>query len=125
DKLSDGVTFVTGVASAVAASSYASSTLLIVTYDESGGYYDHIAPPATSSVDNQPYGPRIPMMAIGPFAKKNYVSHVQMEHGSLVKFIEWNWLGKQTGQLDTRDKVVNNIGDMLDATATGTQVPAN
>ncbi len=124
-KLSDGVTFVTGIASAIAASSYASSTLLIVTYDESGGYFDHIKPPANSAVDSQPYGPRIPMMAVGPFVKKNYVSHVQMEHGSLVKFIEWNWLGQQTGQLNTRDKTVNNIGDMLDATATGTAVPAN
>ena len=125
DKLSDGVTFVTGIVSAVAASSYASSTLVILTYDESGGYWDHIKPPDTSTVDNQPYGPRIPTMAIGPFAKKNYVSHVQMEHASLVKFIEWNWLGKQTGQLNTRDKVVNNIGDLLDPAATGTQVPAN
>jgi phospholipase C len=64
-------------------------------------------------------------MAIGAFAKKNYVSHVPMEHGSLVKFIEWNWLGQKTGQLNTRDKVVNNIGDMLDPTVTGTTVPSN
>ena len=125
DKLSDGVAFVTGVASALAASSYAASTLLVVTYDESGGYWDHVAPPPTSTVDNQPYGPRIPTLVIGPFAKKNYVSHVQMEHASLVKFIEWNWLGKQTGQLNTRDKTANNIGDLLDPTATGTQVPSN
>jgi phospholipase C len=125
DKLSDGIGFITSVASAIAASSYASSTLLIVTYDESGGYFDHVAPPANSAVDNQPYGPRIPTMAIGPFAKKNYVSHVPMEHGSLVKFIEWNWLGQQTGQLGTRDKVVNNIGDLLDPTATGATVPSN
>lgn len=124
-KLSDGVAFVTGIASALAASSYASSTLLVLTYDESGGYYDHISPPATSAVDHQPYGPRIPTMAIGTFAKKNYVSHVPMEHASLVKFIEWNWLGQTTGQLNTRDKVVNNIGDLLDPAKTGTPVPSN
>jgi hypothetical protein len=48
-----------------------------------------------------------------------------MEHSSIVKFIEWNWLGKKTGQLGTRDTVVNNIGDMLDPAQTGTTVPAN
>ncbi|MEO7112710.1 MAG: alkaline phosphatase family protein, partial [Polyangiaceae bacterium] len=124
-KLSDGVKFVTDLVTQIEASSYADSTLVIVTYDESGGYFDHVKPPANSAVDNQPYGPRIPTMAIGAFVKKNYVSHVPMEHGSLVKFIEWNWLGEQTGQLNTRDKTVNNIGDLLDPTATGTTVPSN
>ena len=59
----------------------------------------------------------------GPFAKKNFVSHVVMEHSSFVKFIEWNFLGGTTGQLGTRDTVVNNIGDLLDPTAVGATVP--
>ena len=125
DKLSDGVKFVTDTVAAVAASKYAADTLVILTYDESGGYFDHIAPPAKSAVDNQPYGPRIPTMAIGTFAKTNFVSHVPLEHASLVKFIEWNWLGQQTGQLSTRDKVVANIGSLLDPAKTGTAVPEN
>jgi phospholipase C len=124
-KLSDGVTFVNDLVTEIEGSAYAASTLVVVTYDESGGYFDHVKPPANSTVDNQPYGPRIPTLAIGPFVKKNYVSHVQMEHGSLVKFIEWNWLGQQTGQLGTRDKTVNNIGDLLDPATTGTTVPSN
>jgi phospholipase C len=124
-KLSDGVKFVNDLVTQIEASSYADSTLVIVTYDESGGYFDHVKPPANSAVDNQPYGPRIPTMAIGAFVKKNYVSHVPMEHGSLVKFIEWNWLGQQTGQLNTRDKTVNNIGDLLDPATTGATVPSN
>ena len=37
-----------------------------------------------------------------------------MEHSSIVKFIEWNWLGHKTGQLGTRDAHVNNLGSMLD-----------
>ncbi len=120
-----GVTFVKSVIDAVAASSLAPSTLVIFTYDEGGGFYDHVAPPATSSVDNQPYGTRVPMLAIGPFAKKNYVSHVTMEHSSVVRFIEWNWLGGATGQLMGRDATVNNIGDLLDPAMTGTTVPSN
>jgi phospholipase C len=120
-----GVKFVKDTIDAVAASPVAASTLVIFTYDEGGGFFDHVAPPATSSVDNQPYGTRVPTLAIGPFAKKNYVSHVTMEHSSVVKFIEWNWLGGTTGQLMGRDATVNNIGDLLDATKTGTTVPTN
>jgi phospholipase C len=66
----------------------------------------------------------VPLLAIGPFAKKGAVSHVTMEHSSIVKFIEWNWLGA-TGQLGARDAVVNDIGSLLDPAATGTPVPAN
>jgi phospholipase C len=123
--ISDGVKFVKGVVDAVAASSLASSTLVIVTYDEGGGFYDHVAPPATNAVDGKPYGTRVPFIAVGAFAKKNYVSHVTMEHSSIVKFIEWNWLGGATGQLMTRDATVNNIGDVLDPAKTGATVPSN
>ena len=123
--ISAGVTFVKGVVDAVAASSVAASTLVIVTYDEGGGFFDHVAPPADSTVDHQAYGTRVPTLAIGAFAKKNYVSHVTMEHSSVVKFIEWNWLGGTTGQLMGRDGVVNNLGDLLDPAKTGTTVPTN
>jgi phospholipase C len=122
DTLTDGVAWVTSVVSAIQASSVADETLVLVTYDEGGGYYDHVTPPATNPADNQPYGTRVPLMAIGPFAKKNYVSHIVMEHSSIVKFIEYNWLGA-TGQLGTRDTNVNDIGDLLDPTATGATVP--
>jgi phospholipase C len=123
--LSAGVARVTQIISAIEGSAYASDTLVILTYDEGGGYFDHVAPPAESTVDSQPYGTRIPMMALGPFAQRNYVSHVTMEHSSLVKFIEWNWLGGTTGQLGTRDAVVANIGSVLDPTKTGVTVPSN
>ena len=100
-------------------------TLVLFPYDEAAGFYDHVTPPATSTVDNEPYGTRVPFLAIGPFAKPNYVSHVTMEHSSVVKFIEWNWLGGTTGQLMGRDATVNNLGDLLDASKTGTAVPTN
>jgi len=127
--ISDGVTFVQGLIQTIEQSSYASSTLILVTWDEGGGFFDHVAPPPSIDTDDAnapvPYGTRVPLLAIGPFAKKGYVSHVTMEHSSVVKFIEWNWLGGATGQLMGRDAVVNNVGDLLDATATGTAVPTN
>jgi phospholipase C len=123
DKLSDGVAFVTGVVRLVESSKYASSTLVLITYDEGGGYFDHITPPPTNSADGHPYGTRVPIIAVGPFARKGYVTHVVMEHSSIVKFIEWNWLGGETGQLGTRDTNVNGIGSLIDPVAAGVAVP--
>ncbi len=114
--ISSGVSHVTQLVNEIEKSKLASSTLVLLTWDESGGYFDHIAPPPTSPIDGQPYGARVPLLALGPLARKGFVSHVVMEHSSIVKFIEWNWLGA-TGQLGARDAVVNNIGSMVDPAA--------
>jgi phospholipase C len=122
-KISDGVKFVTDLVDAVNNSCYKDSTLILVTWDEGGGFFDHVAPPPTSTIDNQPYGTRVPLLAIGPYAKKGTVSHVTMEHSSIVKFLEWNYLDGKTGQLGARDGVVNNIGSLLDPAAVGATIP--
>jgi phospholipase C len=120
--LSAGVAFLTDIVNRVTQSRYRDDTLLLITYDESGGYFDHVAPPAASSVDGQAYGPRIPLLALGPFVDAGGISHTPMEHSSIVRFIEWNYLGA-TGQLGARDAVVANVGSLLDATKTGVAVP--
>ena len=122
-RISDGVAFVTRIVGEVLASPQAASTLVLFTYDESGGYFDHLAPPALSDVDLRPYGPRVPTLAIGRFARKGVVSHMVMEHSSIVKFVEWNWLSGRTGQLGGRDAEVHNIGSLLDPAETGASVP--
>lgn len=121
--IGDGARFVEDVVDALAASDYAPDTLILVTWDEGGGYFDHVAPPGLGPVDGQPYGTRVPLIAIGPFAAAGTISHVAMEHSSIVKFIEWNWLAMQTGQLAGRDAQVANLGSLLDPAATGTAVP--
>ncbi|ORY41940.1 phosphoesterase-domain-containing protein, partial [Rhizoclosmatium globosum] len=98
---------------------YRDNTLIILTPDESGGFRDSVPPPANSNIDNRPYGPRVPFVVLGNFAKTNYISHVPMEHSSLLRFIESNFLGGAPGQLQTRDAIVNNIGDLLDQSKTG------
>ena len=123
NKLSNGIDFATGVVQKIFTSRYRADTLILLTYDEGGGYYDHVAPPSASAVDGKAYGTRVPMLAIGPFAKKNFVSHIVMEHSSVVKLVEWNWLAQKTGQLAGRDAVVNNLGSLLDPSATGVAVP--
>jgi phospholipase C len=110
--ISDGARFVQSVVDAVAASDYAPDTLILIVYDEGGGFFDHVPPPP--SVDEHPYGTRVPAIAVGPLARKGTVSHVTMEHSSIVKFVEWNWLGGVTGQLGARDAVVANLGSLID-----------
>jgi phospholipase C len=122
-RITDGADFVRELFGKLTASKYAENTLLLITYDEGGGYFDHVPPPQAGPFDGKPYGVRVPFLALGNFARKNHVSHEVMEHSSIVRFIEWNWLGKRTGQLGTRDALVNNIGSLLDPERTGTPVP--
>jgi phospholipase C len=129
--IADGVAFVKSMVDMILSSaSYGNNTLVLLTWDEGGGFYDHVAPPASppTAVDSDdngaavPYGTRVPLLAIGPFSKKGTVSHAVLEHSSVVKFLEWNFL-TQTGQLGARDGWVQNIGSLLDPNATGIPVP--
>jgi phospholipase C len=70
---------------AVQASAAWASSAILLTWDEGGGFFDHIAPQQLDA-----YGPgvRVPMLVISPFAKKGYVDTVFQDHGSFLKFIE-------------------------------------
>ena len=121
--ISVGVAWIEAAISKILASPYAKNTLVLLTWDEGGGYFDHVSPPGTKSpIDQELVGTRVPIFAIGRFARKNHVSHVVMEHSSIVKFLEWNFTGK-TGQLQTRDTLVNNIGSLLDPNEVAIPVP--
>jgi phospholipase C len=114
--ISDGAKFVGDVVAAIRASDYAPDTLVRVTWDEGGGFFDHVAPPPPGS-DGQPYGTRVPLVAIGPLARAGAISHATLEHSSIVAFVEWYWLGMQTGQLGGRDAHVANIGSVVETAA--------
>jgi phospholipase C len=62
--------------------------VIILTYDENGGFWDHVAPPM---IDKWGPGTRIPALVISPFAKKNYVDHTSYETVSILAFIEKRW----------------------------------
>ena len=96
----------------IMSSKYWNDTAIVITYDESGGYWDHVAPPqVTPGPDGlQGEGPRIPAIVISPYAKENYVSHVQYDTTSILKFIEWNY-GLQA--LNNRDANASNMLDMF------------
>src|SRR5262249_2433221 len=61
--ITDGAKFVDKVHSQIAGSDYAPDTLILVTWDEGGGFFDHIAPPGIGA-DGKPYGTRVPLIAV-------------------------------------------------------------
>lgn len=85
----------------------AKDALVILTYDEFGGFFDHVAPPV---IDRWGPGSRIPAIIIGPFAKKGVVDHTQYETVSILSFIEHRWGVKPLAE---RDKNANPFRNAL------------
>ncbi len=85
------------IVNAVMGSAYWNSTAIFITWDEGGGFYDHVLPPKTFSLNHNftspllGLGQRVPLLVISPYSKPNFVSHVQLNHLSLLHFIEFNW----------------------------------
>jgi len=102
-----------------------SSTVLIWTYDEHGGYYDHVPPPTCVTPDDVPpalkpgdppggfdrYGFRVPSGVVSPYAKENFVSHTTYDHTSILKTVEEKW---NLPALTRRDANANSLLAMLD-----------
>ncbi len=63
-------------------------TAIFLTWDENGGFYDHVPPP---QVDAWGYGFRVPMIVISPYARRGFVDTEVMDHTSIMKFIAMNW----------------------------------
>jgi phospholipase C len=61
------------------------STVIFLSWDDFGGFYDHVPPP---QLDAWALGPRVPLLIISPFTKRGYVEHQQLEFSSVVRFIE-------------------------------------
>ena len=80
-----GPSWVTAVVNAVGESKFWDSTVIFVQWDDWGGMYDHVPPPFRGY---DGLGFRVPLIVISPYAKKNYVSHVQYETASVLRFTE-------------------------------------
>jgi phospholipase C len=93
-----GELWVVSIINQVMKSSYWPTTAIFVTWDEGGGYYDHVMPPNEFTIDHsftQPLvglGQRVPLLVISPYARENFVSHDLLSHLSLLHFIEYNWI---------------------------------
>jgi phospholipase C len=88
-------------------SPYWNDTVIIVTYDENGGQWDHVAPPVG---DIWGPGSRVPTIIISPLAKQGYIDHTQYDTTSILKFIEWRY---NLPPLADRDANANNLLNAL------------
>lgn len=84
------------------------TTAILLTWDDFGGFYDHVPPPI---VDYYGLGPRVPLIVISPYVKEGLVSHSVYEPSSIVQFIETRHKLKA---LTNRDATANSILDMFD-----------
>jgi phospholipase C len=114
------------VVTAIANSPNWSSTLLVLNYDEHGGYFDHVPPPVALAPDLIPpilepgqssydgfarYGFRVPALVVSPFSKPDWVTHVVYDHTSILAMIERKW---NLPAMTFRDANANDLSDFLD-----------
>jgi phospholipase C len=88
-----GPSWVASVVNAIGNSSYWANTAIFITWDDWGGWYDHVAPPQVLVNCAQwgcgyVYGFRVPLIVVSPYAKAKYISKNQHDFGSILKFIE-------------------------------------
>ncbi|HEV2413158.1 MAG TPA: alkaline phosphatase family protein [Candidatus Saccharimonadales bacterium] len=99
--------FVASIVNGIMQSPDWNSTAIFVTWDDFGGYYDHVAPPQQDGVG---LGPRVPLLVISPWAKPGYISSQQGEFASFDKFIEENFNLPSLGQRDS----LSSTSDLMD-----------
>jgi phospholipase C len=131
-----GEAFLQQAVEAIGASPDWATTLLIINYDEHGGYYDHVVPPVALAPDAIPptvqpgessydgfnrYGFRVPSIVVSPYAKRNHVSSVVYDHTSILATVERKW---NLPALTYRDANANDLMDFLDTDAMARGVPS-
>jgi phospholipase C len=79
-----------------------------ITYDDWGGWYDHVAPP---QIDERGYGFRVPALLVSPYARMGHIDHTLLDHTSILKFIQENW---NIPPMAERDARANNITSAFD-----------
>jgi phospholipase C len=118
-----GEAFLAQVYNAVVASPAWERTLLVVNYDEWGGFYDHVPPQEAPDADraNALRGFRVPALVVSPRARRGAVAHDVYDHTSVLRAIEWRWGLKP---LTPRDASARNIAEVLDFQAPLRRRPA-
>jgi phospholipase C len=89
-------------------SEYWESCSIFLTWDDWGGWYDHVAPP---QVDSFGLGFRVPCLVISPYAKRGYIDHTQSDFCSILKFIETTYSLPPLTQRDANNSDMSNAFD--------------
>jgi len=115
----NGEVFMNTVYTAVTTSPDWKHTVLVITFDEWGGFFEHVPPPlapiptasaAAGDTDGR-LGFRVPCLVVSPYAARGVVSHTPFDHTSILRLIEWRW---NLEPLTVRDATANNLAAALD-----------
>jgi phospholipase C len=110
-----GQQLIASVYASLAASPQWKESLLVVTYDEHGGFFDHVPPPTApderAAEGFGQLGFRVPTLVMGPYVKEGHVSSVEYDHTSILKQA-WNMFGLEP--LTMRDAAANDLSDCID-----------
>lgn len=131
----DEQTFLVNTINQLEKSSAWQSTAIVIAYDDSDGWYDHVMGPTVDTsassadaltgagscgtpkpgayLDRCGYGPRLPLMVISPYAKKNFVDHTLTDQSSILRFVEDNWSLGRIGDQST-DAQAGSLNGMFD-----------
>jgi len=118
--VSVGQSYVTSLIDAAMQNPNWSSTAIFLSWDDWGGFYDHVMPP---TVDGNGYGLRVPGLVISPYARHGYIDHQTLSFDAYLKFIEDDFLGGQRidpatdGRPDSRPDVRENASGLGNLTA--------
>jgi len=114
-----GPSWVASIVNAVGNSPYWANTAIIITWDDWGGWYDHVAPKVVSDGSSwgsgYVYGFRVPLIVVSPYAKAAYISHTTHDFGSILKFIEASFSLPSLGYADA---TADDLSDCFNLTQT-------
>jgi len=124
----NGQAFLNSIYRAVTSSPNWANTVLVINYDEWGGFFEHVPPPAApipasdaaAGATDGLRGFRVPCLVISPFARRGYVPHAIYDHTSVLRMIEWRW---NLRPLSVRDANANNLAEVLDLSRANLTAP--
>ena len=105
-----GPSWVGSIVNAIGNSPYWNNTVIFISWDDWGGWYDHVAPTIVNSYE---YGFRVPLIVVSPYAKLGYISHVTHNTASFLKFIEELY---KLPSLGYADAPADDLSDCFDFT---------
>jgi phospholipase C len=123
-----GPSWVASIVNEVGNSPYWSDTVIIITWDDWGGWYDHVAPTVVNDGvswgSGYVYGFRVPLIVVSPYAKTAYISHVTHDFGSILKFIETTFGLPSLGYADAAADDLSDCFELFRPPTTFRPIPA-
>lgn len=123
-----GPSWVSTIVNAIGNSPYWANTAIIVTWDDWGGWYDHVAPKVindgVSWGSGYVYGFRVPLIVVSPYAKTAYISHTTHDFGSILKFIETTYNLPSLGYADGPADDLSDCFNLTHSPVTFHTIPA-